>query len=145
MAKKTKSRFVVETIKSKRYFDPRSFRTKVARAHRLTFGCPKGYWDPGREVCKVPVELQRILHPRSEFVRDNPCYYKISSKKRSNPGPRKWYVGKLLYTGLEAKVFSSSRKPKKSSYGHLYKHVTGPFKTKEEAEKWIRFMGWDLI
>jgi hypothetical protein len=64
----SRAKFCPERIESPKKFDPRSFRTKVARAHRLTFGCPKGKWDPKTETCKVPVQLQRILHPVGEAI-----------------------------------------------------------------------------
>ncbi|MCL6542092.1 MAG: hypothetical protein K6T87_16165 [Roseiflexus sp.] len=213
--KESRAKFVVETIRNKRRFDPRSFRTTVARAHRLTFGCPKGYWDEKKQICKVPVELQRILHPVKEFVQNNPCPYVAvvpeRRKQRKNPvrdviriekeavklfsqgygkdwvadhlrtvygltkdearyfarraaaitrgarkfvapevkkavypvlalNPRlKWYVGFPFSSSL-GKVFSSDKKPIKSTHGHLFRFVTGPFKTKEEAVSYRNLM-----
>ncbi|MFH1398956.1 MAG: hypothetical protein ABIG95_02500 [Candidatus Woesearchaeota archaeon] len=58
--------FTHETVKHKRAFDKRSFRTKKMGAHRVTFGCKKGEWMPRKKICKVPVEIQKILHPVGE-------------------------------------------------------------------------------
>lgn len=62
----TRSRFVHETIKRKGAFDPRSFRTVPQDSHRITFGCPKGYYSPSTGRCKIGVEVQKILHPIEE-------------------------------------------------------------------------------
>jgi hypothetical protein len=45
----------------------------VRRAHRITFGCPKGKYSPSTELCKVPVQIQKILHPMEEAMLLNPC------------------------------------------------------------------------
>lgn len=62
----TRSRFIHEVVKNKKAFDPRSFRTVPQGSHRITFGCPKGYYSPSTGRCKIPVEVQKILHPIEE-------------------------------------------------------------------------------
>lgn len=63
-------RFKIQRVRDPKRFDPRSFRTKKVDGHRVTVGCPRGQWDPERGRCSRPVQLQRILHPKSE---PNPC------------------------------------------------------------------------
>lgn len=65
---KNLAKFCSERKKAPSYFDSRSFRTTKKGKHRLTFGCPKGKWDNKKQVCRVPVVLQRILHPEGEKV-----------------------------------------------------------------------------
>lgn len=242
--RESRARFIHEPLQSKKKFDPRSFRTKVSRAHRITFGCPKGKWSPTLEECKVPVQIQKILHPMEEAMLSNPCplsnpkrlttrkdwgslpkakymtrqekkfwkeyYEKLYGTKRKpikrnpkgkvpyskwelkvlyyqhnkgmsleqakywankwfkdrgynvvenlrtvmlNPKRKpliekgsyyKWYVG-VFKKGLKGKAFYSSKKPSLITHGHLYKFVTGPFESKSEAQKWVRFMGWDVV
>jgi len=274
--RESRARFIHEPLQSKKKFDPRSFRTKVSRAHRITFGCPKGKWSPTLEECKVPVQIQKILHPMKEAMLSNPCplsnpkkkkpkekkwipiygrgikgkkwkpiygrgnpiptglrrreswktgrklvtkkkfdelvkdtqyryripekeargwireryttslrekifegwgdprkisssrkrelverfkgaypgiYAKFKGRTRLNPKRKplierasyyKWYVG-VLKSGFKGRVFYSLKKPSLVTHGHLYKFVTGPFESKFEAQKWIRFMGWDVV
>ena len=298
--RESRARFIHEPLQSKRKFDLRSFRTKVSRAHRITFGCPKGKYSSSTELCKVPVQIQKILHPMEEALLSNPCpisknskrrgkgtflgeelrgvsfirpkkgllslihgrplyavkfgegseiviqagsrkeavdiarsfskipiirAIKIKDKTRRNPrkditiekeatkffsqgvgigtlvehlkrkydlstdmaryfarragavtwgarkyvapsvkravypmmlNPRKrkplierasyykWYVG-VLKSGFKGRVFYSLKKPSLVTHGHLYKFVTGPFESKIEAQKWVRFMGWDVV
>ena len=62
-------KFVTERVKNPELLDRRSFRTKTQDSHRLRFGCPAGEWDSDAadgKQCRVPVELQSILHPREE-------------------------------------------------------------------------------
>lgn len=73
----SKAKFRHETVKSKGRFDPRSFRTVMARAHRVTVGCPKSKYDPKRKKCKVPTQVQKILHPLKER--------KMTAKGKLNP------------------------------------------------------------
>jgi len=91
--RESRARFIHEPLQSKSKFDPRSFRTKVSRAHRITFGCPKGKYSPSTELCKVPVQIQKILHPMKEAMLANPC--PISK----NPIPK-------LGTGYDKKKFT---------------------------------------
>jgi rRNA processing protein Krr1/Pno1 len=80
----SRATYCPERIVDPKKFDRRSFRTKAYRAHRLTFGCPKGKWDAKRGICKVPVQLQRILHPAGE----GKC--PVPGKELKNPGV-KWH------------------------------------------------------
>ncbi len=81
--KPSRAEYCPERIVSPSKFDSRSFRTVTSRAHKLTVGCPKGHWDAKRGVCKVPMELQRILHPTGEAkcpvpgkeLKNNPAKY----------------------------------------------------------------------
>ena len=79
--RESRARFIHEPLQSKKKFDPRSFRTKVSRAHRITFGCPKGKYSPSTELCKVPVQIQKILHPMAEAMLSNPCPLSNPKKK----------------------------------------------------------------
>lgn len=50
------------TVKHKRAFDSRSFRTVVPRKDvRITVGCPKGKYSPSRKRCKVGLQTQKIM------------------------------------------------------------------------------------
>ena len=123
--RESRARFIHEPLQSKRKFDPRSFRTKVSRAHRITFGCPKGQYSPSTELCKVPVQIQKILHPMEEAMLSNPC----PLGKNSFPtGPRKresWKTGRTLV----------SRK----KFSELVKGVQDKYNVSEkEAKGWVR-------
>lgn len=54
------------TMKHKRLFDPRSFRTVTPAEPdddvRITIGCPRGQWDNHRGKCKVSTKAQRIMY-----------------------------------------------------------------------------------
>ncbi len=76
--------YAVETIKSKTKFGPRSFRTVVSGSHRVTVGCPKGYWDDRLKLCRVGTQGQRILHPKKEVVMKNPCPLKVKRVKKND-------------------------------------------------------------
>lgn len=94
--RESRARFIHELLQLKKKFDPRSFRTVVRRAHRITFGCPKGKYSPSTELCKVPVQIQKILHPMAEAMLSNPCplsnpkkRFRIATvKMKERRGPR---------------------------------------------------------
>lgn len=50
---------------SPKRFDKRSFRTKrVAKKTLLVLACPVGKWQPRKERCKVPMQVQSIVRKR---------------------------------------------------------------------------------
>jgi len=123
--RESRARFIHEPLQSKRKFDPRSFRTKVSRAHRITFGCPKGKYSPSTELCKVPVQIQKILHPMEEAMLSNPCPL---SKNPFPTGLRRresWKTGRKLVT--------------KKKFDELVKDTQYRYRIPEkEARGWIR-------
>lgn len=60
-------RFMRETLVPKTRFDPRSFRTiaypEKDSGARVVIGCPKGYWDPATERCKVGTMAHAVMRP----------------------------------------------------------------------------------
>lgn len=57
--------YTSKTIRSPRYFDPRSFRTVTLPDGRLvTIGCRKGEWSAKLERCLTGMRAQRVLTPR---------------------------------------------------------------------------------
>lgn len=67
MSKSEKSRYLHERLLPKGRFDPKSFRTKVSGNHRLVMGCPIGKYNNRTGQCKVSMQVQSLLHPKSEF------------------------------------------------------------------------------
>lgn len=60
----------------KRKIDQRSIRTKTVRSHDgrwilLRIGCPKGFWMPRNERCKVGTRAISMLVPRGKRGREN--------------------------------------------------------------------------
>jgi len=75
MIEETKN-WIRERIKDPDKFDKRSFRTIKRGDHLIVVACPKGKWKGGK--CQVAMELQAILHPKTE---KNPCRFKQAIKK----------------------------------------------------------------
>jgi hypothetical protein len=61
-----RARFCPERVAAPSAFDRRSFRTVRVKGHRVTVGCPMGYYDAQRRRCRVSTRAQRILHPVGE-------------------------------------------------------------------------------
>jgi len=123
--RESKAQFIHEPLQSKRKFDPRSFRTVVRGAHRVTFGCPKGKYSPSTELCKVPVQIQKILHPMEEAMLSNPC------PLSKNPFP----------TGLRRRESwkTGGRLVSKKKFNELVKSVQDSHNVSEkEARSWVR-------
>jgi hypothetical protein len=80
------ARFCSEILQPKGRYDARSFRTVIARGHRVTVGCPRSHYAAhGAGRCRHPVEAQRILHPAGE----GRCPYGGPRRTRRNlPGRR---------------------------------------------------------
>lgn len=53
-----------ERLRSVSYFDPASFRTRIAGDHRVVIGCRRGSYVAGR--CRRATEVYEILHPKHE-------------------------------------------------------------------------------
>jgi hypothetical protein len=68
-----------ERLRSERYFDPESFRTKTAGDHRVIIGCRRGSYDSRTGRCQRSTEVYEILHPKFE---KNPggCTFKKTLK-----------------------------------------------------------------
>lgn len=101
----SRAKFRHETVKSKRYFDPRSFRTVKARAHRVTIGCPRGEWDPKRKKCKVATQIQKILHPKGEYeimAKGRNPRAKSNKASQSTLDRAELYAAKLYGQGMGA-------------------------------------------
>jgi len=108
----------------------------------------EGWGDPR----KISSSRKRELVERFKGAYPG-IYAKFKGRTRLNPKRKplierasyyKWYVG-VLKSGFKGRVFYSLKKPSLVTHGHLYKFVTGPFESKFEAQKWIRFMGWDVV
>lgn len=140
-----------ETKRRGTIMHPTTFRAIKRKAAKAGYLIPsavggKAYWIttlrkyldefPNDRVAQRA--LRQLLKEKGKFKK------KALKVFRKNLEKRKWYVGRLPI-GLGARIFLSSKKPTKSSHGHLYKYVTGPFKSRKEAEKWVRFMGWNII
>ncbi len=96
LKKPSRAEYCPERIQSPSKLDSRSFRTITSRAHKLTVGCPKGEWDAKRGVCKVPMELQRILHPAGEAKCQIP-----GKEIKHNPATRVKTSDDIEYTAVE--------------------------------------------
>ena len=58
--------FCHERKKCPECFDKRSFRTLVRGAHRIVIACPKGKWNDRDKCCCSAMQVQVILHPKTE-------------------------------------------------------------------------------
>ncbi len=150
-------RFIHEVVTPKEAFPKGTkFRYVATDGHRVLIG----YW--GKPIAgKHPYyKVQKILHPKK---RGEPCKLKDrlrlkevkelvygraygvrgelpkltgrrrGRKLRVKKNPRAlWYVGFPIDDGIGV-VFRYYKEPTRASHGHLYKFVTGPFKTEREA------------
>jgi hypothetical protein len=155
-------RFIHETITPKTQF-PRGtkYRTITTNTHRVVIG----YW--GKPVAgKHPYYgVQKILHPKR---RGEPCRLKdrlrvagvtklllgreyrvgrklpkLTGKRRggrlTRRNPRsKWYVGIAKKPFRKISVFSHFGPVTRSKFGAKYFYAYGPFKSREEAERYGR-------
>jgi hypothetical protein len=112
------ARFCSETLQPKRRYDPRSFRTVVARGHRVTVGCPKGHYAAhGAGRCRHPVEAQRILHPAGE----GRCPYGGPRRTRRNPPGRRARLTTFYDRVLEVRGVKGQRSgPWRGRYRHAF-------------------------
>ena len=112
----SKAKFCPERVKDPKRFDPKSFRTKKFKAHRITFGCPKSAFDSKRKRCRRPVEVQRILHPAGEKKCPVPG---VEVGKRRNPGAKWHEVERDKYFEIRSKL------PKSKPYTWTGGFLTG--------------------
>ena len=85
-------------------------------------------------------QMQRVYGSRSQESRvdtETGLPMRNPRMRRINRNP--WFTGRRRSDRVE-EAFWSRRKPTEQSHGHRYSYVTGPKKSRRDAENWARFV-----
>jgi hypothetical protein len=112
------SAFQDERVQDPGRFDPRSFRTITHDdGTQVTVGCPVGHWHPRAPAgaqCGVPMEVQRIRHPKGATA--NPPLLAILNPSRGEQ------LGDALYEVTYQHVRDPVTSPPRR---HVFDHPQG--------------------